>query len=87
MVDHQYGDVFARPSGLELTVRALGVVAAMVTQASAPAQHQLDEAIREALAAGATRQDVVDIMPHGIPFAGSIAVQNGVTAARKAFAS
>ena len=58
----------------------------MATQASELAQRPLDEAVREALPEGASRQDVIDTMLHLIPFAGSTAVQGAVTAARKAFA-
>lgn len=79
-----FADVLARP-GIDLRTREMLTVAALMAMGTAPGQ--LEFHIRAALNTGVTREEIIEILLQIAVYAGVPACMNGITAARKAFAS
>jgi 4-carboxymuconolactone decarboxylase len=73
-----------RPTGLDEKTAATIAVAALTAVANAPARLQVE--IVTALDAGATREEIVEVIEQMAVYAGFPAALNGLAAARAAFA-
>ena len=79
-----FTDVVSRP-GIDLRTREMLTVAALMAMGNAPGQ--LEFHIRAALNVGVSRSEIVEILLQIAVYAGVPACMNGISAARKAFAS
>jgi len=82
IVDFAYGDVISRKA-LDLKTRELATVASLAALGNA--QPQLKVHIRGALAVGASRQEIVEIVLQTAVYAGFPAAINAANTARDAF--
>lgn len=71
--------------GLDLKTREMLTVAALTSMSTAPAQ--LEFHIRAALNVGVTREEIIEIILQMAVYAGVPAFMNGISAARKVFAT
>lgn len=76
-----FGDVHGRP-GLDARSRQIVIIAALTTLGSAGAQ--LSTHVRAGLAAGLSREEIVEAILQVVPYAGFPAVLNALEAARPA---
>lgn len=79
-----FADVVSRP-GIDLRVREMLTVAALMAMGNAPGQ--LEFHIRAALNVGVSREEIIEILLQIAVYAGVPACMNGVSAAKKAFAA
>ncbi len=79
-----FADVVSRP-GIDLRIREMLTVAALMAMGTAPGQ--LEFHIRAALNTGVTREEIIEILLQIAVYAGVPACMNGISAAKKAFAS
>ncbi len=70
-----YGDVYARP-GLTLQQRMIITITSLLTQGDT---HQLKVHLQSGLRAGLTKDELMEIMIHCIPYIGFPRVMDGVT--------
>ena len=84
IVEFSYGDVIARP-GLDLQTKELATVAMLTALGTAAPQLRVH--IGAALAVGATREAVVEVVQQMAVYAGFPAALNGIAAAREVFAT
>lgn len=78
-----FGDVWSRP-GLDLRTRSLCTIASLV---SLGRLNQLESHITGALANGASRQEVVEVLLHMAIYAGFPAAWDGLAVTRRVFAA
>lgn len=79
-----FADIVSRP-GINLRTREMLTVAALMAMGTAPGQ--LEFHIRAALNTGVTREEIIEILLQIAVYAGVPACMNGISAAKKAFAS
>lgn len=79
-----FADVVARPS-IDLRTREMLTVAALMAMGNAPGQ--LEFHIRAALHVGVSREEMIEVLLQIAVYAGVPACMNGISAARRAFAS
>lgn len=80
IVEYEFADIYTRP-GLDLKTRQLITVASLTTLGYAT--HQLQVHIRFALNAGATRQEIFEVIIQTAPFVGFPAVINALKVAHE----
>lgn len=78
VIEFPYGDIYSRP-GLDLRTRELITIASLTTLGNAPAQLQAH--VRNALNAGCTREEIIEVMIQMAVYAGFPAALNGLFAA------
>jgi 4-carboxymuconolactone decarboxylase len=83
LVSFGFGDLYARP-GLKPRDRQLATIAALT--ALGTAQPQLRSHIKAGLAAGLTREEIVEVLMQMAVYAGFPAAMNGLAAAKEVFA-
>lgn len=81
IIDTAYGGLYSRP-GVDLKTRQLATVAAL-TVMGGHNRPQLQANIGHALAAGATEEEIVEIIMQMLIYAGAPAVINAIWAARE----
>ncbi|CUX21707.1 carboxymuconolactone decarboxylase [Agrobacterium tumefaciens] len=79
-----FADIVSRP-GIDLRTREMLTVSALMAMGTAPGQ--LEFHIRAALNTGVTREEIIEILLQIAVYAGVPACMNGISAAKKAFAS
>ncbi|MBO9356060.1 carboxymuconolactone decarboxylase [Bordetella petrii] len=79
-----FADVVSRP-GIDLRVREMLTVAALMAMGNAPGQ--LEFHIRAALNVGVSREEIIEILLQIAVYAGVPACMNGISAAKKALAT
>jgi len=79
-----FADVVSRP-GIDLRTREMLTVAALMAMGTA--SEQLEFHIRAALNVGVSREEIIEILLQIAVYAGVPACMNGISAARKAFAT
>ncbi|WBU64854.1 carboxymuconolactone decarboxylase family protein [Paracoccus aerodenitrificans] len=79
-----FADIVSRP-GIDLRTREMLTVSALMGMGTAPGQ--LEFHIRAALNTGVTREEIIEILLQIAVYAGVPACMNGISAAKKAFAS
>lgn len=79
-----FADVLTRP-GLDLAAREMCTVAALTAMGTA--QGQLEFHIRAAINVGVMREQIVEILLQMAVYAGVPACMNGISAAKRAFAT
>lgn len=79
IIEYGFGDVYSRP-GLELKVRELATVAALVAMGNA--RPQLEVHLAAAMNVGATREEIVEVIIQMSLYAGFPASLNGIAALR-----
>lgn len=79
-----FTDVLSRP-GIDLRIREMITVAALMAKGNAPAQHEFH--IRAALNVGVSQEEIIDDLLQMAVYAGVPACVNGISAAQKAFTS
>ena len=85
IVDHAYGEIFARP-GLDPKTRELTACAALTAMGSID-EGPLGVHVRAALTLGATKTEVLEALLNIAPYAGYPAVQRAIVVANAAMAS
>jgi 4-carboxymuconolactone decarboxylase len=83
LVSFGFGDIYARP-GLKPRDRQLATIAALT--ALGTAAPQLRAHIKAGLAAGLTREEIVEVLMQMAVYAGFPAALNGLAAAKEVFA-
>lgn len=83
MAEFGYADIYSRP-GLELRERQVATLAALTTLGAA--EPQLGIHVRAALKIGLSRDEVVEVVLHCLPFAGFVRVINAMGVVREVFA-
>ncbi len=83
VVEFPFGDILSRP-GLDLQTRELAAVAALTAMGTAPAQLRVH--LQAALNAGATPEEILEVVMQMAVFAGFPAALNGLAAAKEVFA-
>ena len=84
VIEFPYGDIYSRP-GLDLKTRELITIASLTTLGSAPAQ--LKAHIHNALKAGCSKEEIIEVIMQMAVYAGFPAALNGLFAAKEAFNS
>jgi len=79
-----FADIVSR-SGIDLRIREMLTVAALMAMGNAP--EQLEFHIRAAMNVGVSREEIIEILLQIAVYAGVPACMNGISAARKAFAT
>lgn len=79
-----FADIVSRP-GIDLRTREMLTVSALMAMGTAPGQ--LEFHIRAALNTGVTREEIIEILLQIAVYAGVPTCMNGISAAKKAFAS
>ncbi len=80
VIEFPYGDIYSRP-GLELKTRELITIAALTTLGNAPAQ--LKAHISNALNAGCSKEEIIEVIMQMSVYAGFPAALNGLFAAQE----
>lgn len=84
VIEFPYGDIYSRP-GLDLKTRELITIASLTTLGHA--RDQLKAHIANALNAGCTKQEIVEVIMQMAVYAGFPAALNGLFAAQEVFES
>ena len=84
VIEYPYGDIWSRP-GLSMKTRELITIASLVTLGYA--QAQLRAHIHNALNAGCTREEIIEVIMQMSVYAGFPAALNGLMTAQDAFKS
>ena len=82
VIEFPYGDIYSRP-GLDLKVRELITIASLTTLGNAPSQ--LKAHIHNALNAGCTQQEIIEVMMQMSVYAGFPSALNGLFVAKEVF--
>ena len=82
VIEFPYGDIYSRP-GLDLKTRELITIASLTTLGHAPAQ--LKAHIHNALNAGCSKEEIIEVMMQMSVYAGFPAALNGLFAAKEVF--
>lgn len=82
VIEFPYGDVISRP-GLDLKSREIATIAALTALGNAAPQ--LKAHIGQALNAGCSREEIIEIIIQMAVYAGFPAALNGIAAAKEAF--
>jgi len=82
ITDFAFGDIYSRP-GLDLRAREIATIASLTTLGNSP--RELRAHIHGALAAGCTRDEVIEVIIQMAVYAGFPAAINGLEAAKEAF--
>ena len=82
VIEFPYGDIYSRP-GLDLKTRELLTIASLTTLGFA--QMQLKAHIKNALNAGASKNEIIEVIIQMSVYAGFPAALNGLFAAREVF--
>ena len=84
VIEFPYGDIYSRP-GLDLKTRELITIASLTTLGYAP--EQLKAHIRNALNAGCSKEEIIEVIMQMAVYAGFPSALNGLFAAKEVFAS
>lgn len=82
VIEFPYGDIYSR-GGLDLKTRELITIASLTTLGTAPAQ--LKAHIRNALNAGCSKEEIIEVIMQMSVYAGFPAALNGLFAAKEVF--
>ncbi|MCA9402715.1 MAG: carboxymuconolactone decarboxylase family protein [Candidatus Omnitrophica bacterium] len=80
VIEFPYGDIYSRP-GLDLKTREMITIAALTTLGNAP--RQLKAHIANALNAGCTKDEIIEVIMQMAVYAGFPAALNGLFAAQE----
>lgn len=84
VIEFPYGDIYSRP-GLDLKTRELLTIAALTTLGNAP--RQLKAHVANALNAGCTKEEIIEVIMQMAVYAGFPAALNGLFAAQEVLAA
>ncbi len=84
IIEFPYGDIYSRP-GLDLKMRELITIASLTTLGYAPAQ--LKAHIYNALNAGCSKEEILEVIMQMTVYAGFPAALNGLFVAKEVFGS
>lgn len=84
IVEFSYGDIFSRPN-LDLKTRELATVSALTGLNTTASELPLKVHINGALNVGASRQEIIEVIMHMIPYVGFVKVQQAMALAETVF--
>ena len=84
IIEFPYGDIYSRP-GLDLKTRELITIASLTTLGYAPSQ--LKAHIRNAVNAGCSKEEIIEVIMQMAVYAGFPAALNGLFVAKEVFSS